>query len=166
MERFVEPLTDRHDVDRFESGRPVLDQFLKQQALFNQSNGFSRTHVIVQDDRRVVGYFSLCAGMINRKEAPRQVGGHGAPGEIPVALLARLAVDRQFHRQGIGRDLLRSALLLTVAASESVAFRAVMVHPLDDEARLFYRHFGFRAAKGLEQSMLLPMQDILAAIGR
>ncbi len=58
-------------------------------ALHNQREGYTRTFVIADADKKVVAYHSLCAGMISRNEAPRVIGGHGAPGEIPVALLAR-----------------------------------------------------------------------------
>jgi len=44
--------------------------------------------------------------------------------------------------------------------------RAVMVHALDDEAEAFYLKFGFRAAKGLERTLLLPTRDIVASLAQ
>ena len=164
MFRKPAPLGDHHRTDQFDSGKPSLDVFLKEMALYNQHQGYSRTFVIADADDRVVGYHSLCAGMISRENAPGTVKGHQAPREIPVALLARLAVDRHHQKQGLGLALLRNALLSVVSSSQLVAFRAVMIHALDDEAEAFYAKFGFRAAKGLERTLLLPTQDIVASL--
>ncbi|MDM9629079.1 GNAT family N-acetyltransferase [Rhizobium sp. S152] len=166
MFRKPAPLAENHRVDEFDSGKPTLDAFLKEMALYNQQQGYSRTFVIATEDYRVVGYHSLCAGMISRYNAPKQIGGHGAPGEIPVALLARLAVDRRYQRDGLGKALLKNALMAVVSSAQLVAFRAVMVHALDDEAEAYYAKFGFRYAKGLERTLLLPTKDIVASLAQ
>lgn len=158
------PLTERHHVDDFDSGRPELDDYLKTLALHNQQQGYSRTFVICDADNRVVAYHALCAGMISRENTPRQVAGHGAPREIPVALLARLAVDRRYQGQGLGGALFKNACLAVISSSQLVAFRAVMVHALDDEAEAFYLRYGFRRAKGLERTLLLPTKDIAVSL--
>jgi predicted N-acetyltransferase YhbS len=104
--------------------------------------------------------------MISREHAPRKVKGHGAPGDIPVALLARLAVDRNHKGKGLGAALIRNALMAVVSTSETIAFRAVMVHALDDDAALFYAKYGFREARGLERTLLLPVKDIIASLAQ
>jgi ribosomal protein S18 acetylase RimI-like enzyme len=157
-------LQDHHIRDAFDSGKLALDVFLKTMAQHNQVQGYSRTYVIADNDFNVVGYHSLCAGMIWREHSPRQVKGHQAPTEIPVALLARLAVDRTCQGRGLGGKLLKHALLSVLATAETIAFRAVMVHALDDEAVKFYSRYGFRQAKGLERTLLLPIKDIAAAL--
>jgi GNAT superfamily N-acetyltransferase len=164
MYRRPTPLTEQHRCDGFDSGRPVLDGFLKEMALFNHLQGYTRTFVIADADFQVVGYYSLCAGMISRDNATRQVKGHRAPGEIPVALLARLAVDRRHQGHGLGAALLKNALTAVVSTSDVIAFRAVMVHALDEEAQRFYEKYGFRSAKGMERTLLLPVKDILASL--
>ncbi len=81
-----------------------------------------------------------------------------------MALIARLAVDRRHQGKGLGAALLQNALQASVLAAESVAFRAVAVHALDDEAAQFYLRYGFRQAKGLERTLLLPLKDIVLAV--
>jgi GNAT superfamily N-acetyltransferase len=164
MFRKPAPLAENHITEGFESGKPALDAFLHDMALYNQQQGYTRTFVIADADDRVAGYHSLCAGMISREHVPRQVKSHNAPGEIPVALLARLAVDRRHQGQGLGKALLKNALLSVVSTAQIVAFRAVMVHALDEDAERFYQQFGFRAAKGLERTLLLPTKDIVASL--
>lgn len=158
------PLAGEHLLDGFSSGKPVLDDWLRDMALYNQNQGYSRTFVIADESNAVVGYHSLCAGMISRNDAPRQVKGTQAPAQIPVALLARLAVDEKHQGKGLGAALLENALLSVVSAAQAVAFRAVMVHALDKEAETFYRKFGFVDAKGIGGTLLLPTQQILSSL--
>ncbi len=165
MFRKPAPLAEHHQTGDFDSGKPALDAFLKDMALYNQQQGYTRTFVIADENYHVAGYHSLCAGMISRDHAPRQVKGHNAPGEIPVALLACLAVDRRHQGRGLGKALLKNALMAVVSTSQLVAFRAVMVHALDDDAEKFYVNFGFRSAKGLERTLLLSTKDVVASLG-
>lgn len=164
MYRRPSALQNQHRLEGFESGKADLDHYLHEVARANHENGLARTFVIATEDFTVVGYYSLCAAMIARKEAPREIGGHGSPRDIPVALLARLAVDRRHQAKGLGGQLLRAAVLSSVAGAEHVAFRAIMVHALDDEAARFYVKYGFRAAKGSERTLLLPLQDVLLGL--
>nr|WP_234937372.1 GNAT family N-acetyltransferase [Rhizobium herbae] len=157
-------LSSDHRIDEFDSGKPMLDGFLKEVALYNQQHGYTRTFVIADTDQKVVGYYSLCAGMMSRDHMPRRMKGHPSPKEIPLALLARLAVSRSHQGRGIGKALLKNALLMVASTSQSVAFRAVVVHAIDDEAERFYLKHGFCAAKGLERTLLLPIQDIEASL--
>lgn len=158
------PISDKHILDRFTSGNPLLDDWLRDRAAYNQEQGFSRTFVVADEDYNVVGYHSLCAGMIHRNDVTRSVKGSQAPAEIPVAVLARLAVDRAFQGRGLGAALLKNALMSVISSAQLVAFRAVVVHAIDDEAVSFYRKYHFRATKGMERRLILPTRDIVASI--
>ena len=59
-------------------------------------------------------------------------------GFIPIALLARLAVDLNHQGRGLGAALLRDAVYRVRLASAQVAVRAVVVHAIDDPAVAFY----------------------------
>ncbi len=69
-------LGPEHDLRDFDSGRSVLDTFLKDMARYNQEQGFTRTFVIADNDFNIVGYYSLCAGMIARHHVPRSIKAH------------------------------------------------------------------------------------------
>jgi GNAT superfamily N-acetyltransferase len=157
-------LSPAHRTDGFDSGEPSLDNFLVNVALCSQIERHARTFVIAGDDGLVLGYHALCAGMLDRKYSPRQIGGHGAPREIPVALLARLAVDRRHQGKKLGSVLLRHAFAAVLAASQTVAFRAIIVHALHDEAAAFYAKFGFKPVDGLERTMVISLQDVARII--
>ncbi len=158
------PLTENHIVDGFESGKPALDAWLRDMALYNQAQGYTRTFVIADEDFRVAGYHAVCAGMIHRNDVSRPVRGHPAPSELPVAVLARLAVTREHQGKGLGPALLKNALLSIVSASQVVAFRGVVVHAIDDDAVKFYKRYHFQETKGMERRLILPCNDIVASL--
>ncbi|MBD9640724.1 GNAT family N-acetyltransferase [Ensifer sp. ENS07] len=158
------PIADHHVLSEFSSGKESLDVWLRDMALYNQAQGYCRTFVIADADYKVVGYQSVCAGMIHRNDAPRAVKGHMAPTEIPVALLARLAVSVPHQGNGLGKALLKNALMSVVSAAQLVAFRAVVVHALDEDAEKFYKRHGFQETKNMERRLILPAKDIVASL--
>lgn len=158
------PLSEKHVLAGFTSGKPSLDTWLIDMALYNQAQGYTRTFVIADEDFRVVGYHAVCAGMIHRNDVSRSARGHKAPAELPVAVLARLAVDTNHQRRGLGPALLKNALLSVVSASQLVAFRGVVVHAIDDDAVKFYRKYHFQETKGMERRLILAANDIVASL--
>jgi predicted N-acetyltransferase YhbS len=62
---------------------------------------------------------------------------------VPVAVLARLAVDLSVKGQGLGRSLIGDALTRCVSLSDQIGIHAVFVEAIDDEAVRFYERFGF-----------------------
>lgn len=158
------PLGEHHVLAHFSCGEPALDDWLRHTALYNQTKQYTRTFVVADADFRVVGYCSLCAGMIHRDDAPRAVKGGQAPNEIPVALLARLAIDAAHQGNGLGGALMRHALRAVVSAGQTVAFRAVMVDAISESAADFYRKYGFRQSRISPTKLLLPIKDIVAAL--
>jgi GNAT superfamily N-acetyltransferase len=55
-----------------------------------------------------------------------------------VVLLARLAIDSSAQKRGLGRALLRDALIRIEAAADEIGIRALLIHAKDDSARSFY----------------------------
>jgi GNAT superfamily N-acetyltransferase len=68
------------------------------------------------------------------------------PDPIPVMVIGRLAVDRSFQGRGLGRAMLRDALLRTIQAANIAGIRAVVVHAISEQARQFYERAGFHAS--------------------
>lgn len=135
-------------------------------ARYNQEQGYTRTFVIADEDYNVVGYHSLCAGMIHRNDLSRAAKGSKAPTEVPVAVLARLAVSKQHQGKGLGLALLKNALISIISAAQLVAFRGIIVHAIDDDAMRFYMKFHFQETKGMERRLILPARDIVASLAK
>jgi predicted N-acetyltransferase YhbS len=68
-----------------------------------------------------------------------------APDPVPAVLLGRFAVDVDWQGKGLGKDLLRDALVRIAGASEEVGMRAVVVDAKNEGVRAFYQSLGFRS---------------------
>jgi len=139
-----EKLSPEHDLSRFDSGEPVLDEWLRRRALQNEASGASRTYV-VRSGTRVVGYYTLAVGAVAHTEAPGRIR-RNMPEPVPVMVLGRLAVDQAFQGRHIGAGLLRDAVLRTVQAAEIGGIRAILVHAISEAAKRFYESYGFVAS--------------------
>jgi predicted N-acetyltransferase YhbS len=113
----------------------------------------------------VVGYYTLAAGSARREETPVRVAKGLAAHPVPVILLARLAVDGNEKGKGLGRGLLKDAMLRASAAAEIVGCRAVLVHAKDETAKAFYLRFGFVPSPTDPFRLFLLMKDVKAILG-
>lgn len=138
-----EPLAAHHQLAHFTCGESVLDDWLRQRALANQSSGASRTFVVADPSQQVYGYYALAAGAITHQMATGGVR-RNMPDPIPVLVLGRLAVDT--HAQGLklGGALLQDAVNRAMSVSQNLGARALLVHALHDKAKAFYQHYGFQ----------------------
>ncbi len=148
------PLTSDHDVSGFSCGEPSLDNWLKRRALANQTNGASRTFVVTDDENRVLGFYSLATGAVRHIEATRSIR-QNMPDPVPVMVLGRLAVDRQVQGKHLGGALLQDALQRCLLVSQNAGVRALMVHALNERARQFYEHYGFRESPVHPMTLML-----------
>jgi GNAT superfamily N-acetyltransferase len=145
----------RHDAEAFTCGRESLDRWLRAYASQNQRRDAARTFVTADAEGRILGYYTLVAGHIEHQSATASVQrGMSRHFPIPVAVIARLAVDETQQGGGLGRSLLLDALRRILRASDELAVRAVIVDAIDDDAAAFYRHFGFEPSQ-LEPRLLM-----------
>lgn len=154
-----QPLSPGHQVHAFACGEPVLDEWLKRRALGNQTSGASRTFVVTDGDHRVMAYYALAAGAVSHQEASRPVR-RNMPDPVPVMVLARLAVDVQAQGMKLGAALLQDALQRSVLVSQHTGVRAMLVHALNDRARQFYAHYGFKASPAHPMTLMLQLNPL------
>ena len=129
------PITAAHDLSQFDCGVPVLNDWLRERALKNESR-FSRSYVVC-DGARVAGYYCLAAGAVQREAAPGKLR-RNAPDSVPVSIIGRLGVDRDYAGRGLGTSLLADALRRIAGAAESIGIAAVLVQAKDEGARAWY----------------------------
>jgi GNAT superfamily N-acetyltransferase len=147
-----------HQVEAFDCGHEALNAWLKRHALANQALGASRTFVVTSGTR-VVAYYALAAGSVNHLDATGKLR-RNMPDPIPVALIARLAVDRSAQRFGLGAALLRDALLRIHQASQNLGIRGVLVDAIDDTAAQFYEHHGFRPSAAIPHKLMITLNEL------
>jgi predicted N-acetyltransferase YhbS len=156
-----QPIDARHQLSGFASGKPPLDDWLKQRAL--KSEGRSARTYVVCDGDVVVGYYCFSAGSVRLSDAPKPMQ-RNMPDPLPIILLGRLAVDTNHQGRGIGKGMLKDALLRATEVSRLIGARAVMVHAIDDEAVQFYLATGFIRSPDLPQKLYLPLGTVGAAL--
>ncbi|MBV8549537.1 MAG: GNAT family N-acetyltransferase [Alphaproteobacteria bacterium] len=138
------PITDAHNLTGFVSGEASLDEWLKRRALKNQQAGASRCCVVCTG-KNIVGYYTLSAAGIAREAAPKHLQ-RNMPDPLPVMLLGRLAIDQKYHNMGIGKALLRDAMMRSVTVATEAGVFAILVHALSEQAKRFYLSRGFVAS--------------------
>lgn len=147
-----------HDVSLFDCGSDVLNLWLKRNALKNQNSGASRTFVICKDNQ-VVGYYALASGSVERLTTPKSIS-RNMPDPIPVTVLGRLAINHAYQGQHLGGALLKDAILRTLTISQHIGIRALLVHAISEEAKLFYCQYGFQESSIDSMTLLLSIQQI------
>lgn len=146
-----------HDLVPFSSGNDALDDWLRRRARANQISGASRTYVVT-DGQRVVAYYCLSSGALDLADAPGAVR-RNMPDPIPMAILGRLAVDRQWQGKGVGVALLQDALLRSAQAASIMGIRGLLVHAISDAAKAFYQHHGFTASPKHPMTLVLSLKS-------
>ena len=153
-----QPLDPRHRLDEFDCGKPALTDWLLRHARQAQGSGSARSFVVCDGDR-LAAYYSLTVGQIDTLEAPERVRKGMGQYPIPLVILARLAVDLDYQRRGLGFSLLQDAIHRAIAVAEHAGIRALLTQPLDAQADAFYRCFGFEPLPMGERHLILLLKD-------
>ncbi|WP_072619228.1 GNAT family N-acetyltransferase [Spirulina major] len=157
-----EKLNSSHQIESFDSGNSQLDDWLKHRALKNELGGASRTYGLCAG-KVVTAYYCLANGAVAQTSATGRVR-RNMPDPIPVMVIGRLAVDRHWQGKGIGRALLRDAILRTLQAAEIAGIRAILVHAISEDAKQFYEKCGFVASSLDPMTLMVKVDDARASL--
>ena len=159
-----------HDTAGFDSGQDDLDAWLRRSAPTAARSRVAQTFVWTSDDQgapveRVLAFYALSAHAIARADAPSRIG-RGVPDPMPAALIAKLALDRSLQGAGLGGPLLVDALeRILRAGQQGPAVRAIVVDAATAAGRSLYTRFGFVAAPGRDDRMIVRAETIAKALG-
>lgn len=158
------PIEPTDSAGGFESGEGSLDRYLVDRALANHVSDLARCYVCVDStNNQVIGYYTLSAIAIEHVELPGRAR-RNAPNPVPAVLLGRLAVDRKVQGSGLGRLLVRDAILSTLAAADRIGVRLLIVHALHEQAAAFYASLGFRPSPTDPLHLYLLLSDARASL--
>ncbi len=159
----VAALDRSFDLAGFRSGNLELDRWLCDHAELAAGQG-TRTFVVLDSDDIVVGYFAIAPHVLDRADAPGKVA-RGAPRQIPSILLAKLALSRDLHGQGLGGELLVRALSTIVEAARLAGGKLVVVDAIDAGAAAFYRHHDFQPLPNRPDRLVMKLSTAARALG-
>jgi len=163
--RRVEKLRPDHTIESFDCSREELNRYLQRFAWQNQQAGVAQTYIGLAGDA-VIGYYTLAVGHVTREEAPERLTKGLARHPVPIMLLARLAVDHRWQGQGVGKALIKDAMLRTLQAADIAGIRAFAVHAKDEEARRFYLKFDFIPSPSDPMHLFVLLKDVRRVLGQ
>jgi GNAT superfamily N-acetyltransferase len=135
----VEPLRRDHPRKSFRSGQAQVDDWLATNALQNQEKHLSVTRVLLDDQARIAGYYTLATGQVDFSDLPPETVKRLPRRQLPVAVLAWLGINQAFQGQGLGRRLLA-------------------------QAKTFYQRFDFQELPGHSNRLFLGTRQLEAMI--
>ncbi len=151
----IEPLASHHDRRTFSCGVEALDLYLRRFARQHSDANISRTYVAVNGST-VRGFYSLAMSGIRRNNLPEKYQTRFPNFPLPVARLARLAVDLSHQRHGLGELLLSDALQRCLQISASMGMLGVIVDAKDEKARTWYERYEFERLPDTPLTLWLP----------
>lgn len=134
------------DDDRtgFRSGDPDLDRFFHSFAGQNQFRHHVGVTYVAVEQGDVLGYATVAPAGIEIDELPTALRKGLPRYPLPVLRLARLAVDARVRGRGLGEELLRFVLGLTLKLADDYRCVGVVVDAKPG-AVSFYARYGFGA---------------------
>jgi GNAT superfamily N-acetyltransferase len=157
----------------FRSGDADLDRFFQQFAGQNQFRHHLGVTYVAVDDQNILGFATVAAAHVEIDELPAVVRRKLPHYPLPVLRLARLAIDQSAQGQGLGLQLLRFVLRLSLQMADDYGCVGVIVDAKPD-AVAFYTKYGFLAVEPVEggsdarpapRPLFLSARAIRAAMG-
>ena len=166
----IRRLEEFDDVESFDCGDQPLNNYLKQHAWTNQQkSSIGVTYVAIEESapRAVLGYFTLATSSVPRDSLPKKYVRGLPPYDLPLILLARLAVDTRFAGKGLGDALITEAFKITLRVADEVGCRCMITDAYSDRVG-WYARYGFIPIEGAHkvspQKMFLDVRTIRAAL--
>lgn len=166
----IRRLEEFDDTESFDCGDEPLNNYLRRHAWINQQkSSIGVTYVAVDEAApdAVLGYFTLAASGIPRDRLPKKYVRGLPPYDLPLILLARLAVDQRFAGRGLGRALLSEAFRIVARVADEIGCRYLVTDAYRDKVE-WYAKYGFisiedTAERGT-QRMFIETRTIRAAL--
>src|SRR5215469_13390637 len=170
MAIIIRRLEERDEVENFDCGDEPLNNYLKRHAWSNQEkSSIGVTYVAVDESapRTVLGYFTLATASVPRAGFPKKYVRGLPPYDLPLILLARLAVDHRFAGRGVGHALISEAFRISLRVADEVGCRCIITDAYQDRIS-WYAKYGVLpiegAAEGGPKRIFLDVRTVRAAL--
>ena len=138
-------LSPVHNRNHFDCGEDSLTNYIKHQANQDIKRKLSVCFVTVNEFNHVIAYYTLSNSGVPRELIPvtLQKKFPNSYVTIPTTLLGRLAVNNQHKGHKLGEYMLMDALYKSYQVSKEIGSFAVIVDPINADAKQFYLKYGF-----------------------
>jgi len=158
-----EPFGD-HDRASFSCGVSELDNYLHVQASQDARRKVAAPFVMLDQARRIIGYYTLSAYGIRMGELPPDLAKKLPKYPLlPATLLGRLAVSQEHQGQRLGQILLMDALHRSWKNTVEIGSVGVVAEAMDEAARKFYLHHEFLPLLEHPRKLFIAMKTIQTA---
>ena len=155
-----ERLNENHIVSKFNCGETFINDFLILDALIWQSKDLTSCTLLVDDNSKVIGFYTLSFSNIHKKYFPKE---NMPMRDISVVLLGMLGVDKKYRGADLGAMLLVDAIKSTYELYPKFGFKALAIDALKDKSAAYFEHQGFTRL-GESRKMILTIHDIKAVL--
>jgi hypothetical protein len=162
-----EQLASEHDLSTFRCRSREQTEWLHRYSRQSASSGTTRVFVVTEkESTRVVAYYAWCMAQIRPVAAPQRLLQGAGLYPQPIALLARLGIDVDHERRGLGLGLLQDVFARLLDLSADIGCRGLLVHAESSEARGFYLHLipEFEPSLTDDLHLVLLMKDIRGSL--
>jgi hypothetical protein len=140
-------------IEPFDCGDQTINSFLNNLALLNQERKLSKTYTFcLKDSNKVIAFLTLSASQLNTGDA--RIFGID---KVPVVLLGRLGVDKNYKNKNLGIALINIAIEKSIEASKIIACRLLMVETALDMKSYYLKkvNMGFKWFRDRKNSSIL-----------
>lgn len=159
-------ISESFDLETFSCGNQDLDNYLKKYSLKNDIAGISKTYLMLENEKDIVGYFSINNYSIsyNSLSSKQRYRWELPKYEIPCALISRLAIQKSKHGLGLGKKILKQALHQIYEISKNIGIYLILVDAIDENAKSFYLKYGFALFPDNTNRLFLRLVDYEATL--
>lgn len=159
----ISELPQKNLLKTFDCGIEELNIYLSRYAEKNDKLGIGKTFIALTQTKEIAGYFTIATAQVKFEDLPENAKKHLPKYPIPALRVARLAVNKSFQKNGIGKYLLTQAFIKTVHVADITGLYFIIVDAKESSAS-FYEQFGFQSFTNKALTYFLPVETIRKAM--
>lgn len=159
----IKDIQQKSRLKSFDCKIDVLNEFLSKYAQKNDKLGIGKTFIALNQQDKIVGYFTLATAQVAYQEIPDDYRGKLPKYPIPALRIARLAVDKELEGKGVGKWLLAQAFIKIIQVADVTGIYFIIVDA-KETSKSFYEQYGFIKFKDEDLTYFILVDTVRKAI--